>query len=425
MRCIIKPSSISGDIFIPPSKSETLRAIVFASMAYGESIITNILLSPDTFVMIEGIKQFGAKVEREGTTLKIVGVGRKLQAPQKVIDVGNSGLALRFFIGLSALVGEEVLITGDDSIKKNRPVKPLLDLYRKQGIEVSSFEERSDGILSIKGKLQPGSMVIDGKDSQPVSALLFVASFLQGASEIFVLHPGEKPWVDLTMHWLSFVGAVVFNEGYRFYEVEGNSSYKGFNISIGGDYSTAMFPVAAALLSKKEVRIHGLDPKSMQGDKMTLDIFKKMGAHIYFRGEVLFVTANEDLKGVEVDINDCIDSLPILSVVAAFAKTKTRITGATIARSKECDRIEVMSERLIQMGAKVKTHFDGMTIYPSTIKGAKLHGANDHRVVLSLMVAAAFANSASEIDGVEVCAKTFPTAIYEFCSSGLDLTLDL
>ncbi len=425
MKCIIKPTFISGEVFIPPSKSETMRAIVFASMAHGKSQIENILLSPDTFAMIEGVISFGARVEIEGRTLKIWGVGGEPKLPKNIINVGNSGLALRFLLAFAALVEGEVLFTGDDSIKTIRPVKPLLDVYRKSGMIVSSFDERKDGLLSVNGKLQPGSMMIDGQDSQPVSSLLFTTSFLPSPSEIFVLNAGEKPWVDLTMHWLEFVGAPVYHEAYRLYEVEGKASYDGFSLTIGGDYSTAMFPIAAAIISGGEMRIHGLEEESMQGDKKTLTIFKEMGAEIYFENGVLIASRKGQLKGVEVNINHCIDSLPILSVVAAFAETETVITGAAIAKLKECDRIEVMKERLIQMGAKVESRFDGMTIYPSKLEGAVLDGAKDHRVVLSLMVAATAVSGESIIDGAEACMKTFPTAIYEFISCGMDINLEM
>ncbi len=425
MLCRIKPSCITGEMFIPPSKSETMRAIVFASMATGESLIKNILLSPDSFAMIEGVKSFGAKVTQEGTTLKIVGVGGKPSLPDHPIDVGNSGLALRFMLGFAALVEGEVLITGDHSIKTRRPVKPLLDVYKKSGMVALSFEEREDQMLSIKGKLEPGSMMIHGEDSQPVSSMLFTTSFLDSPSEIFVLNAGEKPWVDLTMHWLEFVGAPVYHEGYRLYEVEGGASYRGFSLSIGGDYSTALFPIAAAIISGGEIKIHGLEEQSMQGDQKTLDIFRQMGAKIHFEGGVLIARGGDGLKGVEVNINHCIDSLPILAVVAAFAKTKTIITGAGIARLKECDRIEVMTNRLKQMGANIESNCDGMTIYPSKLTGARLDGADDHRVVLSLMVAASAAKGETVLTGSEALVKTFPTAIYEFINCGMNLELEM
>jgi 3-phosphoshikimate 1-carboxyvinyltransferase len=395
-------------------------------MAKGISYIENILASPDTYAMIEGVKCFGAKVQEEGSALKIVGVGGNPLLPNKVIDVGNSGLALRFLLALSSLVEGEVLITGDHSIQTRRPVKPLIDVFRESGMSTVSFKESKNGIMSIKGKLKAGSMIIDGMDSQPVSALLFALSFLKDPSEVFVINPGEKPWIDLTLHFLDFVGANIFNHSYRLYEVEGGLSYGGFNLKVGGDYSTALFPIAAAILSKKKLEIYGLDPKSMQGDKVGLDIFRKMGAKINFNSsDVLEVHPVEQLNGIEVDINNCIDILPILCTLATFAKTKTVITGAEIAKFKESNRIGVMEEQLKRMGGDVKATNDGMIIFPSKLNGALVYGEKDHRVILSLMVAAMSIDGVCEINGIENLSKSYPSAIYDFVRLGVNMDLIL
>jgi 3-phosphoshikimate 1-carboxyvinyltransferase len=278
--------------------------------------------------------------------------------------------------------------------------------------------------MSIEGKLKAGAMIIDGMDSQPVSALLFALSFLKDSSEIYVINPGEKPWVDLTLHFLDFVGANIFNHSYRLYEVAGGLSYDGFNIKIGGDYSTALFPIAAAILSKKKLEIYGLDPKSMQGDKVCLDIFRKMGAKITFNSSnVLQVHPVEQLNGINVDINNCIDILPILCTLATFAKTKTVITGGEIAKYKESDRIAAMEGQLQKMGGDLKATNDGMIIFPSKLKGALVDGEKDHRVILSLMVAAMSIEGVSQINGIESLSKSYPTAIYDFihCGSNIEL----
>ena len=120
MRGVVKPSQIIGDVFIPPSKSETMRALVFAAMGHGQSILKNILLSPDTYAMIDGLKSFGVKFNQSGSVVYVEGVGGKPQSPTEVIDVGNSGLALRFLMAFASFVEDEVLITGDEINKKSK-----------------------------------------------------------------------------------------------------------------------------------------------------------------------------------------------------------------------------------------------------------------------------------------------------------------
>ncbi|MCH9811910.1 3-phosphoshikimate 1-carboxyvinyltransferase [bacterium] len=424
MHCIIEPSVVSGEVYIPPSKSETMRAIIFAAMARGTSHIQNILLSPDTFAMLEGVEAFGAKIKLDGNCVQIEGVAGKPTCPDKVIDVGNSGLALRFLLSLASLVKGEVFFTGDTSIKTRRPVKPLLDVYKKAGMKTKTFAESKDGYLSIKGRLVAGSMMIEGEDSQPVSSLLFSAAFLEGPSEIYVIQAGEKPFVDLTMHWLESVGIGVHHDDYQVFEVDGRASYPGFSLTIGGDYSTALFPLAGALVTGGKMVVHGLDPESKQGDRKALDIFRDMGAKIAFREDKALVGhLPGKLYGVDVDINHCIDVLPILSVVATFAHTRTLIKGAEIARWKESNRIAVMVEQLSEMGARVEEKQDGILIYPSSLLGAHLSGMEDHRVVMSLMVAAAGASGKSMIEGPEALVKTYPTGIYDFMRCGWKIEL--
>ncbi|MCH9621347.1 MAG: 3-phosphoshikimate 1-carboxyvinyltransferase [Chlamydiia bacterium] len=426
MRCTIKPSKIEGEVFIPSSKPETLRALAFAAMGSGTSTIENILISPDIYSMLDGLISFGAKIKQEGSTVEIEGVGGAPKLPNKVIDVGNSGVALRFLMGFAALVEGEVQITGDESIKTRRVVKPLLDVYKEQGMEVYSFDDTDAGVISIKGKLKSGSMMIEGKESQLVSSLLLSTAFLKGPSEIFVLNAGEKPFVDLTLHWLEVMGAGVFREEYRVFEVDGNLSYEGFAMKITGDFSSALFPIAAALVTEGKMRVFGLDEESLQPDIKALDILREMGAFVEFDDDgVLNVEYRDKLCGIEVDINHCIDTLPILAVVACFATSKTIIKGAEITRYKESNRISSMLTQLLSMGAKIEERLDGLVIYPSKLIGACVYGEKDHRVALSLMVAAAGAFDKTIIDGIECLIKAYPTGIYDFIKIGMNLELSV
>ena len=426
MYCTVKKSVFSGSLYIPPSKSETMRAIIFAAMADGVSKVSNFLYSPDTFSMIEAVKEFGVKIEQNGSTLNITGVSRKLKAPKRMIDVGNSGLAFRFVLALAALVEEEVLITGDESIRTRRPINSLLDVYRKSGMTVRGFSSNDGKFISIKGTLQPGEMKVDGQDSQLVSSLLFTTSFLEGNSLIKVKDAGEKPWIDLTLDFFSRYGKEISHKNYSSYEVKGGFSYKGFSYQIGGDYSTALFPIAAGLISNREVVIEGLKQDSLQADRHAIEIFQEMGADLSFDTKgALHVGNNQTLLGVQIDINHCIDVFPILSVVALFAKTKTEITGYEIAKKKESNRIEVMINELGKLGAKIEERDGKVTIHPSKLSGAKVSSAKDHRVALSLIVAAIRANGSTTIGGVEALLKTYPTAVYDFLSSGVDLDVSL
>src|SRR3990172_1696529 len=146
-RFSIRPGKVSGTVAIPPSKSHTLRAILFAAMAEGNSEIRHFLHSPDATAMIEAMRSFGAKIDVTQESLRIKGLAGKLQAAENVIDSGNSGQVLRFVGALAGLSPSYTVLTGDHSIRHNRPVKPLLDALTQLG--ATAVSSRLDGYAPI------------------------------------------------------------------------------------------------------------------------------------------------------------------------------------------------------------------------------------------------------------------------------------
>ncbi len=420
MKYKVQKSEITGDVIIPPSKSHTLRAILFSLMAKGTSTIRNYLVSADTFAMIDAIEKFGAKVKMERDVIEIEGVVGRLKRPSDVIQAGNSGQVLRFIAGIAALIDSYVVITGDESIRTRRPVKPLLDALTSQNVFAESAALNGHAPIIIKGPMKAGVMAIDGSDSQPVSALLIATSFLSEPSEIYVMNPGEKGWINVTLSWLSNLGVKVINHDYRHYKVYGRAAYDGFDVTIPGDFSTACFPMAGAIVTKKLVRVFGLAMDDPQPDKQFIEIIRKMGVSVTVSKEedCIEVDGSGELRGIEININDCIDTLPILAVIACFALTPTYITGAKIARLKESDRISAIASELRKMGAQIEEKEDGLIIHPSHLRGAELSSHKDHRIALSLLIAALGANGESIIDGVECIGKTYPTFFYDFLCLG-------
>lgn len=412
----VEKSTLRGSIQIPPSKSQTIRALLFAMMGHGRSKIQNYLYSPDTFDMINAMEQFGTRLERLENEIIVEGLGGRLQGAEDVILAGNSGLVFRFFTALSALSSCYTVLTGDHSIRHIRPIYHLLEALRTRGVFAEST--RGDGYapIVIRGPMEPGIMAIDGRDSQPVSALLVATAFLEGPSEIYVTSPGEKPWIDMTLDWLKRLKIKVKNVDYRHYTVYGKASYLGFEYTVPGDFSTAAFPIVAALITQSPIEIHGLDMNDMQGDKKIIPILIKHGAKIDYDGEkkVLSVHKSNGFTGGIIDVNDMIDATPILAVFGSFANEPLEIRGASIAREKECNRLFAIREELSKMGAKIEETADGLIIYPSTLKGAVVESHHDHRIALSLIVAGLASEGETIVKGVECIAKTYPTFLRDF-----------
>ena len=315
MKYTVKKSKISGHVFVPPSKSHTLRALIFALMAKGKSVIRNFLSSPDTMAMIDAIEMFGAKVRIFNDAIEIEGVNGDLRRPDDVINAGNSGQVLRFIAGIAALGDSYVVITGDESIRTRRPIKPLLDTLTSQNIFAESTVLNGRPPIIVKGPMKPGVMAIEGSDSQPVSAMLIATSFLPGDSEIYVMNPGEKPWIDVTLGWLKRFNVNIENNDYRHYKIPGNASYDGFDITIPGDFSSAAYSLVAALISRQKIRISGLNMTDSHADKNFIDILIRLGADIqvYPDENMLVADGRGEIKGMKIDVNDCIDATPHFS----------------------------------------------------------------------------------------------------------------
>lgn len=399
----IKPGKLSGSITVPPSKSHTLRALVFALMAQGKSIIRNYLNSTDTIAMISAIEQFGAKVSVFPDRIEVIG-GRDKE-PNCTVDAKNSGIVLRFMAALAALHSNDTNFVGDF----NRPIVPLFSALEQLGAKVENFK--------VRGPIKYCEATLLGEDSQPVSALLIALSFLKQKTILQVKNPGEKPWIDLTLHWLKKLGTQVVHKNYEYYEITGPAEYEGFDYTVPGDFSSAAYPIAAAVLTQSELEIPNLDFDDVQGDKKFIDILIEMGACIEKKQNHLIISPSP-LKGINIDINDCIDMITILPVVACFAVGKTEIYNAEIARRKESDRITAIVQELRKMGAVIEEKQDGMMITPSKLRGACLQSHNDHRMTLALSVAAFNAEGETIIEGVECISKTYPTFMKDFQELG-------
>jgi 3-phosphoshikimate 1-carboxyvinyltransferase len=254
---------------------------------------------------------------------------------------------------------------------------------------------------------------MDGLDSQPVSAILMLAAFLPGVTVIEVKNPGEQPWIDLTLYWLDKIGVRCTNDNYTRYTVQGRATpeFAPFDYTVPGDWSSAAFPIAAALVTNSSVQLENMDIRDPQGDKIVLEMFRSMGAEILVneRHKTVLVKKHSGLRGTAINVNAAIDAVPILAVVACFARSSTVITGARVARYKESDRLAAISAELGKMGAKIEEFEDGLRIHPcsSGLHGALVDSHRDHRIAMSLAVAG-FAAGGTTITDTACVAKSFP-----------------
>ena len=423
MNLLVGPSpNIHGTVRIPPNKSHSFRALIMAGLAEGASHIHAPSVSNDWMRGIEALEMFGVEVTPKAHDVwEVAGSGGVLTVPDDTIDCGNSGIILRFFMALASCCEGHTVLTGDDSLRHLRLCQPLIDALNSLGAWAVSTKGDGHAPVVVRGRLKGGRAEIDGIDSQPVSALLIAAALGDAPTELVVHRPGEKPWVGVTLDWLDRCGIDYSNENYELYRVRGRSHWEGFETRIPLDWSAALYPIAAAVLTEdSEVHLPGMDFSDCQGDKGVVDVLREMGADITIEDDV--VTARSStLTGRTIDCNDFIDQFMLLAVVGACAEGETVLTNAEVCRHKECDRIAEMHKALTAMGVSVQERPDGLVIRKSALRGAELDSRADHRMVMTLAIAALVASGQTSITNIECVKKTFPDFVGQMQGIGCDM----
>lgn len=418
----VQPGMIQGEVIVPPSKSHTLRAILLASFASGDSLISHYLHSPDTQAMIQACRQLGAHITETPHTLSIRGVAGKPALPDDVINAGNSGQVLRFVAAMAAMLDAYTIFTGDHSIRFNRPADALLKALTDLGAECISIKEDGRAPFIIRGPIRSGVVHMQGEDSQPVSAMLLVAIFLEGKTEIHVENPGETPWIDLTLDWLKRLNiSFEHNKTYTYYKITAQPVYAGFEYTVPGDFSAAAYPIAAALITQSSLTINNLQMNDLQGDKIIIPLLQQMAANITVDENKIEIHQSPRLKGMTIDMAACIDALPILAVIACFAEGETRLENAGIARKKESDRLMAIRKELSKMGAAIEETADSLLIRPQILHAARLQTYHDHRIAMALTVAAMAAKGESIIQDIRCIDKSYPNFLQSFQSIGANI----
>lgn len=419
----VKPSrGLRGEIRVPTNKSHSFRALLLAGLADGESVIRNPALSGDWRRGVEALRMLGATVEQaDEATWRVTGFGGRPATPPDVIDCGNSGILFRFMTAVAALGEGHAVLTGDESIRTIRPIGPLLDGLNQLGAWAISTKGDGHGPVVVRGPLTGGSATIDGADSQYVSALLIAASAAQAATHIDVTDAGEKPWVGLTLTWLSRLGVIVRQKDFEHYDVPAGGGWRGFDVTIPADWSAAMYPLVAALVTPdSEVTVVGVDADDPQPDRLAIDALRKMGGDISVDGDRVTARSSR-LTGTRIDCNDFIDQFMLLAVAGTLADGQTELVNAEIARHKECDRVSEMAAALGAMGADLDERPDGLVLRKSSLRGADLDSRADHRMVMTMATAALAADGETVIRRAECVEKTFADYPSAMATLGADV----
>ena len=397
----ITPNILSGKVSVPPSKSVAHRMIIAAALTDGTSTISNIFPSVDITATMDCMKALGAKISFSGDTAVIEGIKK---VPEKaVLNCRESGSTLRFLIPVACALGVNAEFIGSGKLPQ-RPLTTLLNELPKHGASFVLPNNGENLPLIVNGELAGGRFYADGNvSSQFITGLLFALPLLDGDSEIILTSPLQsKPYVDITIGVLRDFGCEI-NETENGYFVKGNQRFKPFSGAVEGDFSQAAFFYTANTLGSS-IEICGLNENSLQGDKKIAEICKSVAVNG---------------SAFELDCSDIPDLVPILSVLGCFCKGKSRITNAARLRIKECDRLAAMEDCLNKIGGKVKALPDGLEIYGvGSLKGGEVECFNDHRIAMSMAIAATKCENPLILRGAECVSKSFPNFFEVYKSLG-------
>lgn len=423
MKLEVQKSRPAGRITVPGSKSHTIRGISAGLMADGDAVLHGALDSADTRSALNAIRLLGAETRIAADAWSIGGTGGALKNPGSVLDLGNSGTALRLLTALAATTDFPVFFDGDDSLR-TRLMKGLLSALTQLGARTDSLTGGRCP-LSVQGPLRGGIAQVDGTTSQFFSALLMAAPFAHYDCEFQLNFLNEKPYVDITTRWLDRLGIeYTLSPDYLNARVPAGQRIPSFEAVIPADFSTAAFPLAAGVVCGGGITIGKLDFNDPQGDKAVFNLLQEIGARYRQEPDGLYIEPDRQLVGGEFDLNAIPDTLPVMAAVAAtLPGESTRLYNVPQARFKETDRIQCMATELRKLGAEVVELRDGLIVTGAELKGAEVDGHADHRIVMALAVAGCAADGVTTIRGAEAAAVTYPDFIADFIRLGADFRL--
>jgi 3-phosphoshikimate 1-carboxyvinyltransferase len=406
---------INKSVTVQGDKSISHRAVIIGSLAKGVTTITNFLEAQDTLNTIKTYRELGVKIEKKGDIYYVHGRGlSSFREPAKTLYVGNSGTSIRLSLGVLAAQPFTCSITGDAQIVK-RPMKRVMEPLAKMG---AKFESNGGfAPVTVHGLTLHGMKYTMPVASAQVKSAIMLAA-LHATSQTDIIEPVKSR--DHTERMLKSFGAAIKISKKRI-TINPGAVLKAKPVFVPGDISSAAYFMAAGCMVKNArvtVKDVGLNP-SRTG---IIEVFRKMGARVKIRnlrdkngepvGDIVCSTSN--LKGVAINgamIPKLIDEIPVIAVVAAFAKGKTVIKDASELRFKETDRIKTIVKNLKRIGVKVNELEDGMEIFggnKAAFKYADIDSFGDHRIAMAFSVAALASDNGLLIKDIECVNTSFP-----------------
>ncbi len=403
-----RPAYFSGSIRLPPSKSYFHRALFVAAIASTSSEITNCgdIFSEDMKATMNALKAFGAKIihtpERHGTLhIKPAKTSRQ----EISVDARGSGTTARIAVSFAALeeMGTVTRLTGDNSLSK-RPMQEIYGALTQLGVDCRYEKEKGHlPILVRGGGIEGGRCKIDGSiSSQFISSLLISCTQARGECEIRLLNPSRlvsAPYIEATLRVLSAFGfkiKVISSSSlpYLAFEIRGNQKVNGRRFSVPGDMSTGAALIGAAVASRGNIKLLGVNRELPQSDSAIVPIAREFGARIRESKKSLSAQVTRSKHGsIALKLGDSPDIVPVVVGLSAAMQRSVRISKIGHLRFKESDRLRVLSRELNKLGLKIRENESSLELSGDMSptkqirKPILLDPEKDHRMLMALTIA--------------------------------------
>lgn len=413
----IQPAaSVRGEIVVPGDKSISHRSIMLGAIANGVTTVRGFLRGEDNMSTMDAFRAMGVEINDDGETIQITGRGlHGLKEPGDVLDCGNSGTTIRLITGLLSGQSFFSVVTGDQYLRK-RPMKRVVEPLSRMGARIAGRNGGTLAPLAINGGSLKGIDYQSPVSSAQIKSSLMLAG-LYAEGETSVSEPSLSRDHSERMFRLFGASLVRYDKGVT---VRGGVELTAQEVTVPGDISSAAFFMVAALITPNSellIKNVGVNP-SRTG---VIDILQAMGGNIQLlderevSGEPVadILVRSSRLKGIAISgsvVPRAIDEFPAICVAAARAEGVTAIRDAKELRVKETDRITAMADNLRKVGITVTETEDGMNITGSEqLLGATVDSCGDHRIAMSMSVAALVAYSAITVTDIACVATSFPT----------------
>lgn len=410
----VEPAGLGlrGEITPPGDKSISHRALIFSCLAKGRSEISGLLESEDTLATLKACEQLGAVVERQAGRIFITGTGGRLKAPAGgLLDMGNSGTAMRLLAGVLSGQGFDCTLSGDASLN-SRPMRRIVVPLTQMGASISASETGTAPlVIRACGGLHGIDYVSPVSSAQIKSCVLLAGLFASGTTHVDEPHLSR----DHTERMLPIFGVELPSPR----TVVGGSRLTAARFAVPADISSAVFMLAAAAMvpgSDVVVRQVGLNPtrtgflRCLEAMGASLEVSNRSADNTEPVAD-LRLRYNGPLRAIDVPeslVPDMIDELPMLMALAVTATGVTRIRGAAELRVKESDRIAVMAKGLRRLGVELQEYPDGIDIVGGQVGGGRVDSAGDHRCAMSFAVLTQVASAPVYIEKAQYIATSYP-----------------